>query len=62
MTRVCSRILGSTARLVLGKRQEAQMRQIKTILWDVDGTLLDFEASEEACVRLCLKKYGAEIN
>lgn len=38
------------------------MRQIKTILWDVDGTLLDFEASEEACVHLCLKKYGAEIN
>lgn len=37
------------------------MRQIKTILWDVDGTLLDFESSEEACMRLCLKKYGEEI-
>lgn len=28
---------------------------IKAILWDVDGTLLDFEAQEEAAIRKCFE-------
>lgn len=31
---------------------------IKVILWDVDGTLLDFKASERVAIRYCLKKFG----
>lgn len=38
------------------------MAEIKTILWDVDGTLLDFEASEEVSMRQCLSKHGITIN
>ena len=38
------------------------METIRTILWDVDGTLLDFAASEEICMNQCLKKYGVTIN
>ena len=31
---------------------------IKVVLWDVDGTLLDFEKAEEAGIRSCFKKYN----
>lgn len=38
------------------------MSEITTVLWDVDGTLLDFKASEEECIRGCLAKYGVQIS
>jgi len=31
---------------------------ISTILWDVDGTLLDFDAAERAAIRALFSKYG----
>lgn len=31
---------------------------IKVILWDIDATLLDFEAAEKAAIRYCFKKHG----
>ena len=31
---------------------------IKTILWDVDGTLLDFHAAESAAIRACFESHG----
>ena len=31
---------------------------IKTILWDIDGTLLDFKAAERAAVKTCFRLYG----
>lgn len=38
------------------------MTNITTLLWDVDGTLLDFSASEEICMNQCLKEYGITID
>ena len=37
------------------------MRQIDTILWDVDATLLDFGTSESISLRECLRAYNVEI-
>lgn len=34
------------------------MKKIKAILYDVDGTLLDFEIQEEVALRYCFKKYN----
>ena len=31
---------------------------IKTILWDVDGTLLDFLAAERAAIKTCFRDFG----
>lgn len=31
---------------------------IKTILWDIDGTILDFLASQAVSMRKCFKSYG----
>ena len=31
---------------------------IKTVLWDVDGTLLDFLAAERAAIRACFARFG----
>ena len=31
---------------------------IKTILWDVDGTLLDFDAAEKAAIRALFSEYA----
>lgn len=31
---------------------------IHTILWDIDGTLLDFLAAEKAAIRGCFEKFG----
>lgn len=31
---------------------------IKVVLWDIDGTLLDFEKAEEAGIRGCFEKYN----
>ena len=31
---------------------------IRTILWDVDGTLLDFRAAESAAVKQCFRDFG----
>ena len=31
---------------------------IKTILWDVDGTLLNFSKSEKFCILRCLEEIG----
>ena len=31
---------------------------IKVILWDIDATILDFLAAEEAAIRFCFKKHG----
>ena len=34
------------------------MSKIKVILWDVDGTLLNFEASERVAIRKCFAHFG----
>ena len=34
------------------------MKKIKAILYDVDGTLLDFETQEEVALSYCFKKYN----
>ena len=31
---------------------------IEAILWDVDGTLLDFLAAEEAAIQACFAHFG----
>lgn len=31
---------------------------IKTILWDLDGTLLDFQAAEHAAIQECFRQFG----
>ncbi|MGM9615017.1 MAG: YjjG family noncanonical pyrimidine nucleotidase [Oscillospiraceae bacterium] len=31
---------------------------IKTILWDIDGTLLNFQAAESAAIRECFRQFG----
>lgn len=33
----------------------------KTILWDIDGTLLNFEMSERISMEKCLEKHGVTI-
>lgn len=33
----------------------------KTLLWDIDGTLLNFEKSEEMSMHRCLEKYNVSI-
>lgn len=38
------------------------MSRITTILWDVDGTLVDFNESEKASMRQCLEKYGVSVD
>ncbi len=35
---------------------------IKTVLWDVDATLLNFEASEEISIQKLFAKYGVEMD
>ena len=34
---------------------------IKVILWDIDATLLDFLAAEEAAINACFAKHGLGI-
>jgi len=34
----------------------------KIILWDLDGTLLDFEAAERICIPLCLRYQGVSFD
>ena len=34
------------------------MKNFDVILWDVDGTLLDFSKSEQNGIRLCLEEIG----
>ena len=36
------------------------MKKIKAILYDVDGTLLDFETQEEVALSYCFKKYNLD--
>lgn len=31
---------------------------VKVVLWDIDGTLLDFQAAERAAIRACFRKHG----
>jgi len=38
-----------------------KMRIYDTILWDLDGTLLDFKLSEKYALGVCLKDYGVEL-
>jgi len=37
------------------------MNTIKVILWDIDGTLLNFEAAETYAIRACFEKFGLGI-
>lgn len=37
------------------------MLKYDTILWDLDGTLLDFKLSERYALGVCLKKYGISM-
>ena len=32
------------------------MSKIKVVLWDVDGTLLNFKAAEKATINTCFEK------
>ena len=34
------------------------MSQIKVILWDIDGTLLNFEEAEKYAIRACFNQFG----
>ena len=34
------------------------MREIKAVLWDVDGTLLDFLAAEREAIKTCFSLFG----
>ena len=34
------------------------MKKIRAILYDVDGTLLDFETQEEVALSYCFEKYN----
>ena len=34
------------------------MNKIKYILWDIDGTLIDFNYAEKEGLKLCFDKYG----
>jgi len=38
------------------------MSKLTTILWDVDGTLIDFEATEKIAVNACLSKHSISIS
>ena len=33
------------------------MKNIKYILWDIDGTLLDFDFAEEEAIRICFRDF-----
>lgn len=33
----------------------------QTILWDIDGTLLNFEMSEKISMEKCLEKHGVSM-
>ena len=35
-----------------------KVERIETLLWDLDGTLLDFRASEKAAIRRCFALFG----
>lgn len=37
------------------------MSEIKAILWDIDGTLLDFEKAEKESIKRCFEKFGLGI-
>lgn len=37
------------------------MNHFKTILWDIDGTLINFHAAEDVCIRNGLRGYDVEI-
>ena len=34
---------------------------IKTILWDIDGTLLNFEEAEKYAIRTCFEQFGLGV-
>ena len=34
------------------------MKNIKYILWDIDGTLIDFGYAEQEGLELCFQKFG----
>ncbi|MBR4442670.1 MAG: YjjG family noncanonical pyrimidine nucleotidase [Clostridia bacterium] len=34
------------------------IKEIRAILWDVDGTLLNFAAAEKAAIRACFRRFG----
>lgn len=40
----------------------AYRMKIDTILWDVDGTLLNFSMAEDISVRECLSRYHVEVS
>ncbi len=44
-----------TSRRIFTQRKERYM--ITTVLWDVDGTLLDFEAAERAAIRTLFREF-----
>lgn len=37
------------------------MKRIKVVLWDIDGTLLDFHAAEAAAIKALFQKFGLGI-
>jgi len=43
------------------QRERNLMLKYDTILWDLDGTLLDFKMSERYALGVCLKSHGVEM-
>ena len=39
-------------------QMEGNLRMIQVILWDIDGTLLDFGLAEKAAIRACFIRFG----
>ena len=39
-------------------QMEGDLRMIQVILWDIDGTLLDFGLAEKAAIRACFIRFG----
>lgn len=48
-------VLYAIIKLVVTKKETAM---IKVILWDIDGTLLNFLAAEKNAIRACFEKFG----
>ena len=44
-----------------GETEESKVggeKMITTLLWDIDGTLLNFSAAEKAAIRSLFQEYG----
>ena len=47
--------------IMKGETEESKVggeKMITTLLWDIDGTLLNFSAAEKAAIRSLFQEYG----